>query len=328
MRKIRWGIVGPGNIANKFALAMKNVECAELVAVAARSVEKGREFAARYGIPKVFCGYDAMAASDEVDAVYIATPHPFHKPCAELFLRAGKHVLCEKPLCINEAQAVALQECAKEHGVFLMEAMWTRFLPAVKEACAIAASGVIGEVMGLTADFCYASEPKEEPKIFQKDMAGGSLLDVGVYGLHFAALLFGAEPESIHAVSWVNYDVDCHTKILLTYGNGAIAEVSSAISLEKPESAYIYGTKGRIYLPHFYGAKELHVTVDGEDKHIVKPGIGDGFEEEIYEACNCIMAGKLESDVLPLSESIAIIRQMDRIRKQIGVRYPFEGEEE
>ena len=150
MKKIRWGIVGPGNIANKFAVAIKNVECAELAAVAARSMEKGSEFAARYGIPKVFGGYDAMAASDEVDAVYIATPHPFHKPCAELCLKAGKHVLCEKPLCINEAQAVALKECAKEHGVFLMEAMWTRFLPAVKEACAIVASGAIGEVMGLT----------------------------------------------------------------------------------------------------------------------------------------------------------------------------------
>ena len=326
MKKIRWGIVGPGNIANKFAVAIKNVECAELAAVAARSMEKGSEFAARYGIPKVFGGYDAMAASDEVDAVYIATPHPFHKPCAELCLKAGKHVLCEKPLCINEAQAVALKECAKEHGVFLMEAMWTRFLPAVKEACAIVASGAIGEVMGLTADFCYASTPLEESKIFQNDMAGGSLLDVGVYGLHFASLFLGTAPERIHADAWIKYDVDCHTKILLQYANGAIAEVSSAISLEKPESAYIYGTKGHIYLPQFYGAKELFVTIDGKEEHLLRPGIGDGFEEEIIEACSCISAGKLESDVLPLSESIAIIRQMDSIRRQIGVRYPLEGE--
>lgn len=326
MKKIRWGIVGPGNIANKFAVAIKNVEGAELTAVAARSLEKGSEFAAKYGIPKVFGGYDSMAASDEVDAVYIATPHPFHKPCAELFLKAGKHVLCEKPLCINEAQAHVLQKCARENGVFLMEAMWTRFLPAIKEACAIVASGAIGEVMGLTAVFCYACTPEEEPKIFQNDMAGGSLLDVGVYGLHFAALFLGTEPESIHANAWIQYDVDCHTKILLQYANGAIAEVSSAISLEKPKSAYIYGTKGRIYLPRFFGAKELFVTIDGKEEHLVRPGIGEGFEEEIMEACNCIRAGKLESDVLPLSESISIIRQMDRVRRQIGVKYPFEGE--
>lgn len=326
MSKIRWGIVGPGNIANKFAVAMKNVENAELVAVAARSRDKGRTFAEKHGIPKVFDGYESMAKSDEVDAVYIATPHPFHKSFAELFLKAKKHVLCEKPLCINEEQAVALKTCARENGVFLMEAMWTRFLPAIKEACKIVKSGAIGEVMGLTADFCYASSPEEDAKIYQNDMAGGSLLDVGVYGLHFAALFLGTEPESIHTNAWIQNDVDCHTKVLMQYKNGAIGEVSSAISLEKPESAYIYGTKGHIYLPCFYGAKELFVSIDGEQQHLLRPSIGDGFEEEIIEVCDCIRAGKIESDVFPVDESIAIIRQMDYIRKHLGITYPFEGE--
>ncbi len=327
MKKIKWGIVGPGVIANKFADAIKNVDCAELTAVASRSMEKGEQFAQKYDVGKVFCGYEAMAASNEVDAVYVATPHPFHKPCAELFLKAGKHVLCEKPLCINAAQGIALRECARENGVFLMEAMWTRFLPATKEARAIVESGAIGEVLGLTADFCYASSPLKATRIFRQDLAGGSLLDVGVYGLHFVSLFLGTEPEQIHAVSRIEQDVDCHTKILLTYGNGAIAEVSSAITLKKPESAYIYGTKGYIHLPLFFGAKELFVTIDGKTEHLDRPMIGKGFEEEIIEACDCIRAGKTESDILPLSESIAILRQMDSVRKQIGLRYPFEGEE-
>ena len=327
MDKIRWGIVGPGTIANKFAQAIKNVEGAELAAVASRREETGREFARKYDIPKVFVGYEEMAGSDAVDAVYIATPHPFHKPCAELFLKAKKHVLCEKPICINAAQAVRLSECAKENGVFLMEAMWTRFLPAIKEACAIVQRGEIGEVLGVNADFCYASTPQEEAKLFQNEMAGGSLLDVGVYGLHFAAMFLGNKPKSICAAAQVEEGVDCHTNVLMKYESGAMACISSAINLYKPESAYIYGTKGYLYLPQFYGATDIFLNIGGQEQHIVKPGMGDGFEEEICEACTCIRAGRTESDILPLSESIEILKQMDEIRKQIGVKYPFEGEE-
>ena len=131
MKKIRWGIVGPGEIANKFAKAIKNVKEASLVAVASRSEDKGKAFAEKYDIEKVFCGYEAMAESDAVDAVYIATPHPFHKPCAELFLNFGKHVLCEKPICVNAKEAEALSICAGKNNVFLMEAMWTRFIPSI-----------------------------------------------------------------------------------------------------------------------------------------------------------------------------------------------------
>lgn len=327
MNKIRWGIVGPGCIANKFAQAIKNVDCAELVAVASRTAENGREFAKKYDIPRVFCGYDEMANSEEVDAVYISTPHPFHKPCAELFLNAKKHVLCEKPICINANQAMALKACAEKNNVFLMEAMWTRFLPAVNEALSIVDSGAIGDISGVTADFCYASSPEIEAKLFQNEMAGGSLLDVGVYGLHFVSMFLGSNPEYICSAAQVAYDVDCHTNILMKYKNGAIASVSSATTVQKPESAYIYGTKGYIYMPCFYGANELFVNIYGDERHISKPCIGDGFEEEIYEACNCISSGETESEILPLSESIEILKLMDTVRKQIGVKYPFEGEE-
>lgn len=327
MKNIRWGIAGPGFIAHKFARAVQNAEGAELVAVASNSQTRGAAFAEEFGIPHVFSGYEQMAASDLVDAVYVATPHSFHKSCAEIFLRGKKHVLCEKPICVNAAQAMALRKTAEENGVFLMEAMWTRFLPAVREACRVAASGEIGEVLGVRADFCYASTPEEEAKLFDPKLAGGSLLDVGVYGLTFADLVLG-EPKSVTvSAQMLPQGVDGHTNLLLQYENGAIASVSSAIAVQKPEDGYIYGSKGYIHLPCFYGAQELFVYV-GTDapRHISKPSVGGGFEEEIMEACACIRAGKTRSDIHPMSQSIKILKQMDAIRAKIGLNYPLEGE--
>ncbi len=324
MKKIRWGIVGPGEIANKFAKAIKNVEEAELVAVASRSEERGRAFAEKYNIEKVFGSYEAMASFEEIDAVYISTPHPFHKPCAEIFLNAGKHILCEKPLCVNAKEAEALSKCAKKNNVFLMEAMWTRFIPAIMRAQELVQNGAIGEVRGIKADFCYASSPAEEAKLFQNGMAGGSLLDVGVYGLHFTSLFLGNDPVSVSAEACVEDGCDSITNVLLRYAGGAIASISSATKLEKPADAYIYGTKGYIYMPHFYGAQELFLRTAEEETHISAPSIGAGFEEEIKEACRCIEGGKTESAILPHSESIAMLRLMDKIRGIIGVRYPFD----
>jgi predicted dehydrogenase len=246
MNKIRWGIAGSGNIANKFAKAIKNVEDAELVAVASRSEETARDFAKKHNIPNVFCGYDALAEFADVDAIYVATIHPFHKSCAEVFLNAKKHVLCEKPLCVNSADAKQLAECAKANGVFLMEAMWTRFLPAIRETMAIIERGEIGKVMAIEADFCYRETPESCAILFDNKIAGGSLLDVGIYPLHLAAFLFGTEPEEIKAASFNENGVDIHTQMILKYKNGIVANLSSAIGVQKPETAFIYGTRVQI----------------------------------------------------------------------------------
>lgn len=324
MNTIRWGIAGPGKIARRFALAVKNVPGAELAAVASRDWERGKSFAETFGIGHVFRGYEEMARWDGVDAVYIATPHPFHKPCAEIFLTAGKHVLCEKPLCVNASEARALKACAEENGVFLMEALWTRFLPAILEAQAIVRRGDIGEVLGIEADFCYRTAARDVPRLYLPELAGGSLLDVGVYGLHFAAMFLGSAPVSVTSLADTHQGVDIHTQILLKYSNGAMANISSAIGLTKPENAWIYGTGGQIFLPRFYGAQELCVrTAAGEEK-ITRNWAGNGFEEEIQEVCRCIRRGKLQSDILPLDESIAILELTDRVRSQTGIRYPFE----
>ena len=325
MNTIKWGIVGPGNIANKFAKAIKNVDGACLWAVASRSPERGSAFAEKYQIQNVFTSYEEMAESD-VDAVYIATPHPFHKPCAEIFLKAKKHVLCEKPVCVNVAEATRLKDLAEENGVFLMEGMWTRFLPAIAEAVKIAKSGEIGDIKGVDADFCYSTTPEEEEKLFLNGMAGGSLLDVGIYCLNFVSLFLGNNPKAINSTAEVDGGVDLHTSVVMQYDSGAIAHISSAINTVKPETAFVYGTKGYIRVPQFYGAVELFVNADGKERYLSVPSIGDGFEEEIYETCSCIRAGKTQSDIMPMTESIEILKLMDIIREQIGVKYPFDIE--
>lgn len=325
MKIIRWGIAGPGNIANKFAKAALNTEGAVLAAVASRSLDRGRSFADTYGIETVYGSYEELAASDLVDAVYVSTPHPFHKACAEIFLNAGKHVLCEKPLCVNAAQVRQLRDCAQRNGVFLMEAMWTRFLPAIREAQAMVVRGEIGDILGLEADFCYGYD-ENDPKIYQNAMAGGALLDVGVYAQHFASVFLGDEPQSITAVARVQEGVDRHTQVIMRYANGAIANLSSATDVPKPTTGFVYGSQGYLEFPSFFDAQEFFLHTGDTVKHVKLPSLGDGFEEEILEVCQCIREGKTESQILPLSKTVKMLEQMDEIRKQVGVAYPFDGE--
>jgi len=327
MNKIRWGIAGPGIIAHKFAEAVKNVDNADIIAVASRSGDKAKSFAEEFGILYSFSTYEEMAASELVDAVYVSTAHPFHISTAEVFLKAGKHVLCEKPLCVNERQAERLRSCAKNNNVFLMEAMWTRFLPSVTSLKKMIAEGIIGEVKDLSADFCYSIEYEEDPKVFENSLAGGSLLDVGTYALHFADAVFGESPENIIASADIKNGIDVHTRMLLKYKNGAAASLSSAIKLEKPSDAYVYGTDGYIYVPNFYKADKFFVFKKDESEYEFSMPYGDnGFEFEIEEVCRCINEGRVESELMPLSKSIEIAKQMDRIRDLIGVKYPADEE--
>lgn len=324
MKKVRWGISGPGIIAHRFADAVKNVDCAELTAVASRDIGRADDFAKKHGIPNVFCGYQNMANFDGVDAVYVATPHSHHMPVAEIFLNAGKHVLCEKPICANAREAQRLKDAAEKNGVFLMEAMWTRFLPAMLEAVSIVKSGEIGEVRSVHADFCANFPYLEGHRIHTPALAGGALLDIGVYCMHFAAIFLGCEPESVIASGETANGVDVNTGILMKYKNGAVANITTALSVSKPATAYIYGSKGRITIPDFYYATRFTVNTDDGERTVEKDCLGNGFEEEVIECCECIANGKTQSDTMPIDESIAILAQMDSVREQIGVRFPFE----
>lgn len=324
MNKIKWAILGPGIIAHKFAEVISLSKNAELVAVASTSETRAHEFAEKYNIAHTYSSYEELACSGLIDAVYISTAHPFHTKCAKIFLEKKIPVLCEKPMCVNSRQAKELTELARNNEVFLMEAMWTKFLPFFENLKTLIGSGVVGEVKSIHADFCYSIEREEDPKLFENTLAGGSLLDVGVYCLHFVYAIFNDTPTNIRAIADTENGIDKHTQAILEFESGKSACVSSAIKLEKPFDAYIYGTEGYIHIPNFYKADSFTVT-NGENKQEYSfPYSDNGFEFEIDEVCECIKASKLESSKHSLADTICILEQMDEIRKQIGIVYPFD----
>lgn len=323
-RRIRFGIVGTGTIAHRFADAIKNVHEAELVAVASRTRENAEIFGDEFNIPLRFESYESMAQSDAIDAAYIAVPHSGHMGCSCLMMNNGKHVICEKPMAVNYAEAKAMFDCAEKNGVFLMEAMWARLVPGTLKMLELVKEGVLGDILGVEGKFCYTMDEDElDHHVFKSEHGGGSLLDVGVYGLNFAQWYLGNEVESINAQSSLYEGVDSHTCILLKYKNSAIADISSAILLRKPNEGFVYGNRGYARLSRFYAPQEIQLYFnDGEKQTISVPYKGNGFEEQIAHFCQCIFDGLKESPVITREQTVYITRQMDEIRKMIGVAYP------
>ena len=324
MKKIRFGIVGTGTIAHRFAQAIKNVKCAELVAVASRTAEGAKNFGDEFGIKYRFDSYEKMAESDVIDAAYIAVPHSGHIGCSCLMMNGGKHVICEKPMAVNTAEAEEMFRCADKNGVLLMEAMWARLVPGTIKMLELVENGVLGEILGVEGKFCYTMDEDEMGHhVFKPENGGGSLLDVGVYGLNFASWYLGKDVEQMSAHCSVFGGVDSHTCVLLTYKNEAIADLSSAILLRKPNEGYVYGSKGYAYLRRFYAPQEIELYFnDGKTEKISAPYAGNGFEEQITHFCECISAGLTESPVVTREQTLYITRQMDEIRKSIGIVYP------
>lgn len=323
-RKVRFGIVGTGTIAHRFAQAIGNVSNAELVAVASRTKENAEKFGNEFNVPVRFESYEEMAKSDVIDAAYIAVPHSGHKDCSCLMMNHKKHVLCEKPMAINTGEAEQMFDCADENGVLLMEAMWARLVPGTIKMLEIVENGVLGELLGVEGKFCYTMDEDEmDHHVFKAENGGGSLLDVGVYGLNFASWYLGKDVEKINAQADIYNGVDSHTCALLKFKSGAIAELSSAILLRKPNEGYIYGTKGHAHLKRFYAPQEIEVYLDnGETEIIPVPYAGNGFEEQITHFSDCVLEGLTESPVVTRAHTLYITRQMDEIRKIIGVSYP------
>lgn len=324
MSKIRFGIVGTGCIAHRFAEAIKNVPGAELAAVASRSEYGAENFGNEFSIPKRFVGYEAMAKSDAIDVAYIAVPHSGHAECSMLMMKNGKHVICEKPLAVNTREVEEMIKCSKENNVFLMEAMWARLVPGTVKLLELIESGVIGEVRGVEGKFCYTMDEDEmDHHVLKRENGGGSLLDVGVYGLNFASWYLGKNIESIQAAADLYNGIDSHTCVLLKYKNGAVADISSAVLLRKPNEGYIYGTKGYIHINRFYAPQEIEIRLlDGTNETVEAKYLGNGFEEQIIHVCECVEKGLTESPVNTFEQTLYITNQMDEIRKLIGVEYP------
>lgn len=328
MKKIRFGIVGTGTIAHRFANAIKNVACAELAAVASRSEENAKKFGDEFGITYRFDSYEKMARSDVIDAAYIAVPHSGHIDCSCLMMNAGKHVLCEKPMAVNLAEAEEMFRCAESNNVMLMEAMWARLVPGTQKMLELVESGVLGDILAVEGKFCYTMDEDEmDHHVFKPENGGGSLLDVGVYGLNFASWYLGKDVEQISAQCSVYGGVDSHTCALIKYNNGGIADISSAILLRKPNEGFVYGSKGYAYLRRFYAPQEIELHFnDGTAQTIATPYAGNGFEEQITHFCECVAEGLTSSPIVTPEQTLYITKQMDEIRKSIGIVYPQDKE--
>ncbi len=324
MNKIRFGIVGTGSIAHRFAEAVKNVPQAELSAVASRTQVNAEIFANEFNIPHRFGSYEAMAKSDTIDVAYIAVPHSGHAECSILMMNNKKNVICEKPLAVNTREVEEMIASAKENNVFLMEAMWARLVPGTIKILELIKSGILGEIKGVEGKFCYTMDEDEmDHHVLKNENGGGSLLDVGVYGLNFASWYLGRDIESIYAKAEILNGIDAHTCALLKYKNGGIADISSAVLLRKPNEGYIYGTNGYIHVNRFYAPQEIEINLlDGTKEIIEAKYIGNGFEEQIIHVCECVEKGLTESPINTFEQTLFITKQMDNIRKIIGVEYP------
>ena len=324
MKKLRFGIVGTGTIAHRFANAIKNVPEAELVAVASRTKANGKKFAKEFNIPEYFDSYEKMAESDVIDAAYIAVPHSLHITCSELMMKNKKHVLCEKPMAVNKREAEEMFDCAKENGVFLMEAMWARLVPGTIKMLELVKEGVLGDILAVEGKFCYTMDEDEMGHhVFKVENGGGSLLDVGVYGLNFASWYLGKDVVDINAQCTMYKGTDSHMCVLMKYKNEKIADISSATLLRKPNEGFVYGSKGYAHLPRFYAPQEINLHLNnGENKTISVPYKGNGFEEQIIHFCDCVSKGLLSSDIITPEQTLFITEQMDNIRKMTGVVYP------
>ncbi len=324
MKKLRFGIVGPGNIAHRFANAIKNVPQAELTAVASRTIQNANKFADEFNIEHRFEGYEAMAKSDVIDVAYIAVPHSGHAENAILFMNHGKHVLSEKPLAVNARQVQEMIDCAVKNNVFLMEAMWARFVPGTLKMLEIAESGILGDIKCAEGKFCYSFDEDEmDHHALKVENGGGSLLDVGCYCLYFSSWYLGNEVESICAQAESFNGVDSHLCALIKYKSGAIASLSSAVLLRKNGGGYLYGTKGYAQLDRCYAPQSIKIKIyDGEESEITCPYMGNGFEEQIIHTCECINSGLTQSPVNTFGQSLFIAKQMDDIRRKTGIIYP------
>ena len=324
--KIRWGLIGLGLISRKFANGLALVPDAEIYAVASRSQEKADAFGAEYGATKCYGSYEDLANDPDVDVAYIGTPNNYHLPHSLLCLNAGKHVLCEKPFAVNAQEAKVMIDCAREKNLFLMDAFWTRYFPAMHKVRELLADKVIGDVMLVTADFGGRSPVVPEKRHFNPDLAGGALLDVGSYCLQFASMIYGKQPADIVSqVAIGETGVDEFSVVVCKYSDDEMATMTSAIRLGTPHEARIMGSKGYIAIPNFWHPSELTVVLSGQEPKTLRFEYeGEGFQFEAIEVGICIRAGMTESAIYTLDETLGIMETLDRIRADWGLRFPFE----
>ncbi|MDQ2821912.1 MAG: Gfo/Idh/MocA family oxidoreductase [Pseudomonadota bacterium] len=319
----RWGIIGTGKIARAFAAALRETPGAVLAGVASRTQDSADNFAREQGVETAYASYQALADAADIDVVYIATPHTEHAANATLVLNAGKGVLCEKPFTMNRAEAEQVVALARAKNLFLMEAMWTRFQPALAEVKRIIASGEIGAISQVTADFGFVATFDAKHRLFDRALGGGALLDLGIYPLSIAAAIMGPVASVTAQAEMGPTGVDVHTGFILHHAGGGISSCACSLVADTPVELTVSGTGGFIRMnTRFHHAQSITVTpADGTARTIATPFLGNGYVHEAIEAQRCLHAGLIESPLMTHDETLALMGVMDDIRAQIGLRY-------
>ena len=318
-------IIGAGWIADKMALSLAPLSNFCVEAIASRSLDKAREFAQKYNIRKAYGSYDALAADDEIDLVYVATPHSHHFEHSMLALKYGKPVLVEKAFTANTREAGILLETAHEKGLFITEAIWTRYMPLSMKVKELMQSGIIGRPRVLTATLCYMMEFKE--RIVQADLCGGALLDLGVYALNFARMYFGTDiVRTVSNVILGPTGMDMHESVSLTYADGRMANLQAGALCLNDRQGIISGTEGYIRVDNINCPELIEVYRNYELVETIRrpADMVTGYEYQVMECKRCLDAGLLESPLMPHNETLSIMEQMDSLRKEWGVRYPMD----
>ncbi len=316
MKKIKWGILGTGNIANSFSKDFLYVENGEIHAVASRSLEKAVEFSKKYRISKAYGSYEELYKDSEIDVIYIATPHNLHVEIASEAMKYGKAVLCEKPIAINANEFRQLLEVAQSTGMYLMEAMWTYFLPPILQAKRWVDEGKIGKLMYLKADFGFKADMLKEVRLFDPEQAGGALLDIGIYPIALASLFYNQLPIKITVNSTMaGSGVDTAETIILEYLYGGCANLSASFLVDMPNEALIIGDNGYIRIPNFFMAKECFLYKNKiQEDYFSDKSKCVGYNYEIEAVNRDILSGKKQSDIMQWSKSMMIQEIMDRVK--------------
>lgn len=318
------GILGAGSIASIFADMINHIDEANAYAVAARDIERANAFKDKFSFEKAYGSYEEMLSDPNVELVYIATPHSHHAEHAKLCIEYGKPVLCEKAFTVNREQAEEVFALAKEKGVFVAEAIWTRYMPSRKVINEIVESGIIGDIKTITANLCYPISSVE--RIVKPELAGGALLDVGVYCLNFAVMHKGNDIVSIESAVSMEGEVDGQETINLFYDDGTMAVLTSGIYGRSDRKGIFYGEKGYIIVENINNPGKISVfdTDDKLLKEVVFDEIYNGYEYELLECMKCIKEGKLEPDSMPHDDTLFIMHLMDTIRDSWEMKYPME----
>lgn len=322
---ISLGILGAGKIAGTMAATVDKMDSARLCAVGSRDLQKAKQFAEKYGIPKSYGSYVELVQDKDVDLIYVATPHSEHYEHVKLCLENGKAVLCEKAFTANAAQAEELVALARKNNLLLAEAIWTRYLPMRNTVREVLDSGVIGEPTMLTANLGYVIG--HVTRVKEPALAGGALLDLGVYVLNFAAMMFGTAVNKITSdCVFTDTGVDAQNGIILTFQDGKMAVLTSSIIGNSDRQGIIYGTKGYLVIENITNFESLSVY-DREHQLVdryEKPAQITGYEYEVKACTEALAAGRIECEEMPHDEILRIMQMMDTIRKQWGLKYPFE----